>query len=177
MKRTIFVIGGCRSGKSRHAIGLSEKAAAANRVYVATCEPLDDEMKARVKKHQSERDHTWKTVEIPVDLARGIETVSSCAEVILIDCLTLWVTNMLMREMEEREIMNRTDSLLKVVSKLHAPVIFVSNEVGAGIVPDNELARRFRDMAGFVNQKIAAAADEVILMVAGIPVHVKPGQG
>ena len=153
---------------------LAEESVTGNRVYLATCEPLDDEMKARVKRHQDERDSSWTTAEIPVDIEGGIESLSSFAELILVDCLTLWVTNMLLRDLEEREIMERTDALIKAVSRLHQPVIFVANEVGAGIVPDNELARRFRDMAGFVNQKIAASADEVILMVAGIPVRIKP---
>ena len=173
MSESIFVIGGCRSGKSSHAMRLSETIASEERVYVATCVPYDDEMKDRVVKHQEERDGTWRTVEAPMDLPGTIRKESCRSNVMLIDCLTLWVTNMLMNDYEDSKIEREVTALISEIKKAECPVILVSNEVGAGIVPENKLARKFRDIAGFTNQKIAASADSVVWMVAGIPVDIK----
>jgi len=177
LKQKILVIGGCRSGKSSHAMMLAEKMAERNRVYVATCVPLDDEMKDRVQKHQDVRDATWKTVETPLDLPQAIEKLHGQADVILVDCLTLWVTKMLMADMTQSDIFKMTEELIAAITTVRCPVILVSNEVGTGIVPENKLARLFRDMAGFVNQKMAKASDQVVWMVAGIPVTIKPSPG
>ena len=152
---------------------LAEDISRENRVYVATCVPYDDEMKDRVRKHQDERDDTWKTVESALHLPGTVRKEGSSADVILIDCLTLWVTNMLMNDFEDESIEKEVFSLIDEIKKTPCPVILVSNEVGAGIVPENSLARKFRDIAGFVNQKVAKSADKVVWMVAGIPVEIK----
>ena len=170
---TILVLGGCRSGKSSHALALAEMATEKNRLYIATCVPYDDEMQDRVSRHQDERDHTWKTIETPVNIADAILENSRHSGVILIDCLTLWVTNLLMADKSEDEILDAVTIVQSALAKAECPVIFVSNEVGAGIVPENSLARRFRDIAGFVNQKIAKSADIVFFTAAGIPIKIK----
>ena len=174
-KKNKLVIGGCRSGKSGYAMALAEKSAPQNRIYIATCVPLDDEMDDRVRKHQEERDHTWQTVETPVAVAEKIRELGAHAGVILVDCLTLWVTNLVMKELTEREVFDHVADLVAASAACPCPVIFVANEVGMGIVPDNKLARFFRDMAGYVNQQMASFADQVVWMVAGIPVMIKPG--
>ncbi|MDD2388514.1 MAG: bifunctional adenosylcobinamide kinase/adenosylcobinamide-phosphate guanylyltransferase [Desulfobacterales bacterium] len=173
MKDIIFVIGGCRSGKSRHALELAEQISADQRCYVATCVPHDDEMKQRVTRHQQERSNSWITVEEPVRLPEIIGTHGHPGNLLLIDCLTLWISNLMMETRDLDEIMIRIDRLTKALDQARCPVILVSNEVGAGIVPENPLARLFRDAAGFTNQKVAACADRVIWTVAGIPVKIK----
>ncbi len=170
---TILVLGGCRSGKSSHALELAEKVSGDNRLYIATCVPYDGEMQDRVDRHRKERDTTWTTIETPVEIAETILKNSRNAGVILIDCLTLWVTNLLMADKSEDEIMSEVLQLESALEKANCPVIMVSNEVGAGIVPENSLARHFRDIAGFVNQKIAKCADTVYFTAAGIPLKIK----
>lgn len=177
MNTSIFVIGGCRSGKSSHAMKLSKDIAKEKRVYVATCVPYDDEMKDRVNRHQKDRDATWRTVEEPLDLPEIIREESLASNVILVDCLTLWVTNLLMQGVNEEYIFKRVADLTDAISKSACPVILVSNEVGTGIVPDNPLARKFRDIAGFANQNIARHVGKVVWMVAGIPVDIKDRLG
>jgi adenosylcobinamide kinase/adenosylcobinamide-phosphate guanylyltransferase len=169
----ILVLGGCRSGKSSHALQLAE-AIGRRRVFVATCVPHDDEMQRRVDRHRRERSDTWRTLEIPVSLVEVIRTPSPAADVILVDCLTLWLNNLLMQTQDTRQIRQRIDELADCVKTAPHAVILVSNEVGAGIVPENRLARRYRDLAGWTNQAIAAACDRVVWIVAGIPVTIKP---
>ena len=178
MARVILVTGGSRSGKSRHALTLAESLPGP-RAFVATCPPLDDEMRERIRKHRAaRRDAAWQTIEEPTDLARVLGA-SAEFEVVLVDCLTLWVGN-LMHEADERgeqmgedEIEQCCRAVLEACAKRSGAVLFVTNEVGMGIVPENALARRFRDLAGRCNQMVAAAADEVILMVCGIPQPLK----
>lgn len=171
VKEIVLVIGGCRSGKSRFAVdyarGLKRK------VFVATCEALDEEMKKRVEKHREDRGADWKTIEAPLALVDIIARCGAGADVILVDCLTLWVSNMILKGETEKDVMFHADELLGSIQKIDGTVILVSNEVGAGIVPENHLARMFRDVAGMLNQKVAACADKVVWMVAGIPVKVK----
>ncbi|MCG8633772.1 MAG: bifunctional adenosylcobinamide kinase/adenosylcobinamide-phosphate guanylyltransferase [Desulfobacterales bacterium] len=176
---TTLVIGGCRSGKSRYALDAANEMAGEGKVYLATSVPTDDEMKNRVHRHQAERGPDWKTVEEPVDIHRAISDASKSARVILVDCLTLWTSNLLFQGNDEAGIMAAVDELALSLEQASCPVFLVSNEVGYGIVPENSLARQFRDMAGLVNQRVAAAADRVILTVAGIDVQIKPktGQG
>ncbi len=173
MKKTTLIIGGSRSGKSRHALRLAEQVSGDRKIFVATCVPQDDEMTQRVTRHQAERGSVWVTLEVPVALADAIAENSSKADVILIDCLTLWISNLFMETDDTRMIDDRVGALEEALSHAQCPVLLVSNEVGTGIVPENRLARQFRDMAGFTNQRIAECADEVIWMVAGIPVTIK----
>jgi adenosylcobinamide kinase/adenosylcobinamide-phosphate guanylyltransferase len=173
VKEVTFVIGGCRSGKSKHALQTAEKIAAKRRIYIATCMPQDDEMKQRVARHQKERGQNWATVEEPLHLPEAILENSLKADVILVDCLTLWVNNLLMETDDERQMEENISRLIRTLENATGPVVLVSNEVGTGIVPENKIARKYRDIIGLVNQAVAKAADTVIWMVAGIPVTVK----
>ena len=163
-----FFIGGARSGKSKsaeiHTLKFGLPA-----TYIATCEVLDEEMAQRVKKHQARRDESWSTLFTPLNLADEIQKIGS-NKPILVDCLTLWLSNHLLKKNDlEREI----DELANSLKNSNANIVLVSNEVGTGIVPDNELAREFRDNAGFMNQKIASVSDEVYWVVAGIQTQIK----
>lgn len=169
----ILVLGGCRSGKSSHALQLAE-GMGSRRVFVATCVPHDDEMKARVDRHRRERSDAWNTLEIPVNLAEAIRTHSQATDVMLVDCLTLWLNNLLMQTQDTQQIRQRIDDLAEAVKTAPHAVVIVSNEVGAGIVPENRLARLYRDLAGWANQAIAAACGCVVWTIAGIPVTIKP---
>lgn len=173
MHTTTFVIGGCRSGKSGHALALGEAVSGPNRLFLATCVPQDQEMVRRVRRHQLEREERWKTVDAPVDLVGVLAALGPQSNVVLIDCLTLWVTNLLMAHDDDEPIIEHMTALQKALKSPPCPVILVSNEVGTGIVPENRLSRRFRDLAGWCNQKTAAACDQVVWMVAGIPVTIK----
>ena len=163
-----FFIGGARSGKSKsaeiHTLKFGLPA-----TYIATCEVLDEEMAQRVKKHQARRDESWSTLFTPLNLADEIQKIGSNRP-ILVDCLTLWLSNHLLKKNDlEREI----DELANSLKNSNANIVLVSNEVGTGIVPDNALAREFRDNAGFMNQKIASVSDEVYWVVAGIQTQIK----
>ena len=163
-----LVLGGARSGKSRHAEAL---VAALPRpwFYLATGEPRDNEMAARIAEHRARRVADWQTIEAPRDLAGALAAVPAGAAV-LVDCLTLWLTNVMLAGIDiEAEIIRLEQALVGRTG----PVILVANEVGLGIVPENALARRFRDVAGRLNQRLASLADRVVLLVAGIPVQVK----
>lgn len=140
---------------------------------MATCCATDDEMLQRIKEHQKVRGSDWQTVEVATALSEAVVSYSSHADVILIDCLTLWVGNLLAENRSQEEILVRTDELTRAIDEAPCSIILVSNEVGTGIVPENELARRFRDVAGFVNQKVAACVNSVVWMVAGIAVPIK----
>jgi len=168
-----LVLGGCKSGKSRYAQHLAQSLTDSRKLYIATCVPLDQEMEERVKKHQEDRDMTWTTVEEPVHVADIVRRKSADYGVILLDCLTLWVTNLLMAEVKQDEILRRTGDLCAAVRASSCPVVLVSNEVGAGIVPENSLARLFRDVQGIVNQIVARSADRVVVTFAGLPLTLK----
>lgn len=163
MVQHLLVLGGARSGKSRYAQARAE-ATGLKPVFVATAQAFDDEMTDRIARHQADRNARWTTVEAPMDLAEAITANTAKTHVLLVDCLTLWVSNLLLAE---ADIDAATDRLLDAIRAAHGPLIFVSNEVGWGIVPDNALARRFRDVAGIVNQRIARSVEEVQLIVAG----------
>jgi adenosylcobinamide kinase/adenosylcobinamide-phosphate guanylyltransferase len=171
---SILVIGACKSGKSRHALALAAALAPPRKLFVATCVPRDDEMHQRVARHQAERGPEWLTLEEPLRLAEAIRAHSGEADLILVDCLTLWLSNLMLAEESLAGLDRRLDELVAALRAARCPVILVSNEVGAGIVPENRLARRFRDAAGMMNQTIAAGVDRVTWVVAGIPVTVKP---
>jgi adenosylcobinamide kinase/adenosylcobinamide-phosphate guanylyltransferase len=173
VKKIIFVIGGCRSGKSNHALQTAEKMPGQRKIYIATCAPQDDEMKQRVAKHQKERRKNWVTVEAPLHLSAAILENSPNADVMLVDCLTLWVSNILMETDDEKQLEKMIAQFTGTLEKATTPIVLVSNEIGAGIVPENKLARQYRDIIGLVNQAVAKTAGKVIWMVAGIPVTVK----
>ena len=173
MKKTVFVIGGCRSGKSRLALETSENLARDRQVFIATCIPHDDEMKDRIARHRQERSRHWHTVEAPLYLPQALVEAGGKAGVILVDCLTLWINNLLMENHDSNQILNKVQSLTRAVSSAACPVILVSNEVGTGIVPENTLARLYRDLVGSTNQAVAQCVDQVVWMVAGIPVTIK----
>lgn len=176
-QEVMLLVGGCRSGKSSQALALAEAVPGEKRVFVATSVPRDQEMQARVKRHQQDRGGRWRTMECPVTLPETIAACSPQADVLLVDCLTLWVSNLLEQQCAESFVHQHVDRLLEALDHRGCPVIFVSNEVGAGVVPENRLARLFRDLNGFVNQRLAARADRVIWTVAGIPVSIKERQG
>ena len=172
-----FIIGGARSGKSSFALNEASKIEG-QKIYIATAEALDEEMKERIEKHRKERGNDWDTCEEPVNISDLLLTMNNKGNAVLLDCLTIWLSNILLRaenaeqghESPEESIRKFIDSL----KKLNGPELFiVSNEVGAGIVPENKLARRFRDLAGTLNQQVAEIADEVYLVTAGIPVKIK----
>lgn len=173
MKEIIFVIGGCRSGKSSYALETAEKIPGNRKIYMATCVPQDDEMKQRVAKHQKERSQSWATVEVPLELPEAIREASRKENVILVDCLTLWVSNLLMEIDDGKKIENRIARLTAALEKVPGAIVLVSNEIGTGIVPENKLARQYRDHIGLANQAVAKTAGKVIWMVAGIPVTIK----
>ena len=167
----IFVLGGAKSGKSSFALERAN-AFSGRKAYVATAQALDDEMKERIERHKAQRGKDWDTFEEPVEMARVLKQVGQGYGACVIDCLTLWLSNLLIgSEKLEKEI----EAFLKFLKDGDFPALFiVSNEVGMGIVPDNALARRFRDYAGSLNQQVAAIADEVYVVCAGIPLRIKP---
>ena len=163
-----LVLGGARSGKSRYAESLIT-ALPPPWIYVATAEAGDAEMAERIALHRERRGEDWHTVEAPHDLAAALAGIESNAPV-LVDCLTLWLSN---RMLTEADVETDAARLEAALNKRRVPVVLVSNEVGSGIVPDNALARRFCDLQGRLNQRMAARADRVVLMVAGLPLMVK----
>ena len=164
-----LILGGARSGKSRYAedtaFGLALRP-----IYVATGAAGDGEMAARVAAHQARRDRRWQTIEEPLDVAQVLARESTAESVILIDCLTLWLSNLMAAG---RDIGGARDGLLAALAAAPGPVIMVSNEVGLGIVPMNPLARQFRDEAGYLHQAVAALAAQVVFMAAGLPLVMK----
>lgn len=166
---TLFVLGGARSGKSRYAQARAE-ALDGELVFLATGQAFDDEMAERIARHRADRGLRWITVEAPLELAAAVRAESREDRVLLIDCLTLWVSNLLLAE---RDIPAAAGNLVTAIDDAAGPLILVANEVGLGIVPDNPLARRFRDEAGRVNQQIAAAVDGVMFVAAGLPLKLK----
>ena len=171
-KRLIFVTGGCRSGKSQFALDYANRRFQ-KKLYLATCEALDEEMVRRIEHHQLRRGSDWQTVEEPIEIAEAIKQHENDVEVILLDCLTLWLSNLLIRKKDDREIMNELSRLVDTVSQGQTSFVFVSNEVGMGLVPTEPLGRRFRDLSGMTNQKIAEVAQMVVFMVSGIPIFLK----
>lgn len=171
MGRVTFVIGGARSGKSAFALSSASRVSG-SKVYIATAQAYDREMEERIAKHRKERGSGWETHEEPVRLGEAVRTALPFHDAMIIDCLTLWLSNLMCAD---ADIGEAVDDFIAALSPREgdARVFIVSNEVGMGIVPDNELARRFRDAAGRLNQRVAEVADEVFLVTAGIPVKIK----
>jgi adenosylcobinamide kinase/adenosylcobinamide-phosphate guanylyltransferase len=168
MAPLIVVLGGARSGKSRHAERLIAEYPPPW-TYIATAQALDDEMRERIAQHRARRDERWATIEAPHALAEAVRSAPA-QRPLLIDCLTLWLSN---RLLEEADLEAEVATLVDALADRPASAIVVSNEVGLGIVPDNALARRFRDAAGIANQSIAARADRVDFIAAGLPLRLK----
>ena len=170
----ILVIGGARSGKSRYA---EERArgSGARFLYIATAEARDEEMARRIAAHRARRGPEWTTVEAPLEIVGALTENRGRCDSAVVDCVTLWLSNLIERA-GENAIERAVEEFIAVARDFGAPVFVVTNEVGSGIVPESALARKFRDLAGRVNQRLAAAADEVVLMIAGLPVFVKKGE-
>jgi adenosylcobinamide kinase / adenosylcobinamide-phosphate guanylyltransferase len=168
ISRLSLVIGGARSGKSR----IAEEIVTGTgrpRIYIATAEAWDDEMRDRIARHKADRGDGWTTIEAPRDLPRALATATD-ADAVLVDCATLWLTNHLLAN---ADLDAETNLLLAALARCPAPVVVVSNEVGWSIVPDNPLARQFRDAQGRLNQRLAAQADTVVAVMAGLPMVLK----
>ncbi len=164
-----FILGGARSGKSRHAQTMGE-AMTGQLIYIATAQPFDDEMADRIARHRGDRDDRWQTIEAPLALAAAIRTHGVAGTVVLVDCLTLWMSNIMLTGTDSDAAI---DDLVDALGQLPVPGFVVSNEVGLGIVPDNALARQFRDHTGRLHQRIAQLADRVDWMVAGLSLRLK----
>ena len=178
MARIILITGGSRSGKSIYAQQIAESMAE-DRTYIATCPVVDEEMEERIRKHrEARRAGNWQTIEETTDLAAALTRAKGSA-VILIDCLTLWVNNLMYqaelqkKDVREEDIVERCGDILDACGAISGTVIFVTNEIGMGIVPDNAMSRRYRDLAGRCNQLMAGRADAVVFMVSGLPLNMK----
>ena len=172
-KRLALILGGARSGKSTFAEALADKRGD-DVLFVATAQALDDEMRARIQQHRSARNARWRTLEAPRDVARALSSAPP-ARIVLLDCLTLWVSNVLLANQRTaiEEMMREVGELLEWYRAAQCELVVVSNEVGMGLVPDNALGRAYRDLLGAVNRKFGEQADQVFLLVAGLPIEVK----
>lgn len=180
MARIILILGGARSGKSRFAEQLAERIGGASVLFVATAQASDLEMASRIEAHRNSRPGTWDTLEKPMGLAGALAAAPDRYQAIVIDCLTLLASNVIVScedpvddKMTEKQMRQEIHALLGACRERQGAVIIVTNEVGEGLVPDNRLGRIFRDVLGWTNQAVAAEADDVYLMVAGLPVEVK----
>jgi len=166
-----LVLGGARSGKSAFAQRAAEAAAVGERpVLIATGQAFDDEMRERIARHQADRGDAWLTIEAPLNLAGALDELDE-REAVVVDCLTLWLSNHMLAD---HDLATERSTLIEAVVSCRARLLLVSNEVGWGVVPETALGRRFRDEAGRLHQDLAAVADEVILIVAGLPLRLKP---
>ena len=168
MSRTL-ILGGARSGKSRYALELGESLSE-DRVFVATAQGFDEGMRERISRHRSDRDVSWRTVEELVEVWDVIGSEDRVGRVVVLDCLTLWLNNLMLFE---RDVESDIERLVSCLESVKGDVILVSNEIGLGLVPDTELGREFRDLHGRMNQRVATVCDRVLFMVSGLPVVVK----
>ena len=173
MGTVTLITGGARSGKSAHALTLAQQASGARRFFIATAEALDDEMRERIAHHRAGRSADFATIEEPIAIDAVLLELTSRADVVVVDCLTLWISNLLMTRRTDEEILAEARGLADTMAGAPFATIVVTDEVGAGIVPENAMARRFRDLLGWTNQTLAQAAERVLLMVAGYPLRVK----
>ncbi len=171
--RVTFIVGGARSGKSWLSQKLGESVPG-KRLFIATAQPLDDEMEKRIESHKVSRGKNWKTAEEPVAISKVVSENEKEYGLILIDCLTVWVSNLLERfDQDEKKILEEVKRLAEAIKESGGRFIIVSNEVGMGIVPENKMARQFRELLGIVNQRMAELSDRVILMVSGVSMVLK----
>ncbi len=171
-KKVYFITGGARSGKSAFAEKLTIDVGG-SRAYIATAQALDPEMAARIEKHRIRRGGEWDTYEEPLAVADLLRKLSGRYRAVLLDCLTLWLSNVMAHSDGDKAVLARTDQLMEALRDFEGACIVVSNEVGFGIVPDNPLARKFRDFAGLLNQQMARVADEVYFTASGISIKIK----
>jgi adenosylcobinamide kinase / adenosylcobinamide-phosphate guanylyltransferase len=171
MKKVVLVLGGVRSGKSNYAVEYAKKFKKV--VFIATAIAFDKEMKERIANHKLSRPEHWGLIEESKNISKVLPQLKDKYEIALIDCLGLWISNLLTDDLSDKDIQDRIDNFVKAIKKSDINVVLVSNEVGCGIVPDNLLSRRFRDLIGFANQMLAKNADEVIVMHAGIELKIK----
>ena len=167
-----LILGGARSGKSHYAEQRA-KDSGLNVIYIATAQALDSEMQQRIEKHQEQRPSHWQLIEEPIHLVSALKENANNQTCILVDCLTLWLSNQLCSEEHKAKLLENIQSLVDTVSKLDGRIIFVSNEVSMGVIPMGEISRQFVDEAGRLHQRLAAVCDNVTLMVAGIPSQIK----
>jgi|SRR5208283_4947404 len=167
--KIVFILGGARSGKSGFALKTAS-GLPGRKAFIATAQALDDEMEQRIARHKAERPDGWQAFEEPVNIQDLVPRIHGIFDVLLIDCLTLWIANLMLGD---DDIEGKSRLLLEALSACRSSVFIVSNEVGLGIVPDNRLTRKFRDIAGTLNQNVAAVADEVYFMAAGLPLRMK----
>jgi adenosylcobinamide kinase/adenosylcobinamide-phosphate guanylyltransferase len=172
VKTIVFVTGGGRSGKSAYAVSLA-RSYSGKRAFIATAEPFDEEMRARIQQHKKERGDEFCTIEEPIMLADVVKSLAGKFEVAVVDCLTVWLGNLMHREENGNIECAQVARLLELLDDPPCDLIIVSNEVGMGVIPHNAMARCFRDVAGRLNQRVAKRAERVILMVSGVPVTVK----
>ncbi len=172
MSELILVTGGARSGKSGYAQYLA-KSFKRKVIYIATAEALDSDMKKRIRLHKKSRDKSWVTIEESLCVLGAVKKLSADRRVILLDCLTLFISNLILKGLSDKAVYSEVKSILKALKRRAEAVIIVTNEVGSGIVPDSKLGRRFRDLQGKVNQIVSGEADCVYLLVSGIPVKIK----
>ena len=172
MSQIIFITGGARSGKSRLAEELAESFGAPL-AYIATCEPGDAEMEERIARHRTRRAPEWQTIEEPCNLAETVKQHDGLFNGMLVDCITLWLTNLLIGYDDRQKVLDDVALFSALFPTLKTPLILVSSEVGMGIVPENQLARTFRDLAGEANELLAKSADEVYVMFSGLPLKLK----
>ena len=167
-----LVLGGARSGKSRYAV--EQAAQSGGRVaFLATARELDGDMASRIARHRAERPARWTTLEEPQDIVAACRRAAAAHDLVIVDCVTVWVANLMERGDDDTAVLAAADDLAKLQREHLLSLLIVSNEVGEGVHPSTELGRRFRDLLGFVNQRLASAADRVTLMVAGLPMTVK----
>jgi adenosylcobinamide kinase/adenosylcobinamide-phosphate guanylyltransferase len=173
MGAVTLITGGARSGKSAHALALAQQAQGARRFFIATAQALDDEMRARIAHHRANRAADFAEIEAPLAIGAALSELAGRADIVVVDCLTLWISNLLMAGRGDGAILSAARGLAGAMADAPFASIVVSGEVGAGIVPENALARRFRDLLGWTNQTVAQTAERVLLMVAGYPLRVK----
>jgi adenosylcobinamide kinase/adenosylcobinamide-phosphate guanylyltransferase len=173
MGTVTLITGGARSGKSAHALALAQDAPGARRFFIATAEALDDEMRERIAHHRTNRSADFTTIENPIAIDAALSKLAGRADIVVVDCLTLWISNLLMTRRNDEDILTEARGLAAAMAGAPFASIVVTDEVGAGIVPENAMARRFRDLLGWTNQEIARTAERVTLMVAGYPMRVK----
>jgi adenosylcobinamide kinase/adenosylcobinamide-phosphate guanylyltransferase len=172
MKTVTYISGGSRSGKSSHALELAGTFTG-RKAFIATAQALDDEMRERIRKHRQDRPKDFLTIEEPLDLAAAIARLPTDVEVAVIDCLTLWLSNLMHLHGDGKEVFPEVEAFIHALENPGRSLIIVSNEIGMGIVPAHELSRRFRDLAGRLNQRVAAKAHRALVVISGIPLVLK----